>query len=458
MIGTTNATTSASGGSGGDNIIISGIFYKITPADLPNTTINLSFGGGVIATQTTESDKASKVEFFVTQKGDYTITAIRDGVVAWANTITVDNIGEFIVKSGKALTEYTKEEIHTILQGGVFSTMFSLGDKWKFVQSGSILTDLDFFVERVQAVDGKEIVDFRAVTGASSGYNIYPYYAYLPNADATAFSSTYSSNGGYKYSEMRKRMQKAGEEVYSQATGIKPDDSTIEGGIPFSQIKYTNGGTSGLYTYDRANDTFTELSNFAYLSSQREVQFVKGYFKSVGAIDEATFTAGNYYTYNSSTYVYTPATTYASGTTYYGFYETLQEDGIFVNALSSLSDYMVRWDDDFASTGMTNTTKVVQTSDFVDIPCVENITGTNRTMTLWSGRSGESINSYNIVGEGEKKPAYDDFQKQAIGYDYWTRSAYSTGSNSFCYIYYGGYIHSYIVYFTSRARVGFRLA
>ena len=457
MIGTTNATTSASGGSGGDNIIISGIFYKITTADLPNTTINLSFGGGVIATQTTESDKASKVEFFVTQKGDYTITAIRGGVVVWTNTITVDNIGEFVVKSGKALTEYTKEEIHTILQGGVFSTMFSLGDKWKFVQSGSILTNLDFFVERVQAVDGKEIVDFRAVTGASSGYNIYPYYAYLPNADATAFSSTYSSNGGYKYSEMRKRMQKAGEEVYSQATGIKPDDSTIEGGIPFSQIKYTNGGTSGLYTYDRANDTFTELSNFAYLSSQREVQFVKGYFKSVGAIDEATFTAGNYYTYNSSTYVYTPATTYASGTTYYGFYETLQEDGIFVNALSSLSDYMVRWDDDFASTGMTNTTKVVQTSDFVDIPAVENITGTNRSMTIWSGASGMNINSYNIAGEGEKKPAYDDFQKQAIGYDYWTRSAFSSYSNSFCGITSSGLIGNIGVYDSCRARVGFRL-
>ena len=457
MIGTTNATTSASGGSGGDNIIISGIFYKITTADLPNTTINLSFGGGVIATQTTESDKASKVEFFVTQEGEYTITAIRDGVTVWTNTVNVDNIGEFVVKSGKALTQYTKEEIHTILQGGVFSTMFSLGDKWRFVQSGSILTNVDFFVERVQAVDGKEIVDFRAVAGASSTYNINPYYAYLPNADATAFSSTYSSNGGYKYSAMRQRMMKAGEEVYSQATGIKPDDSTIEGGIPFSQIKYTNGGTSGLYTYDRTNDTFTELSNFAYLSSQREVQFVKGYFKSVGAIDEATFTAGNYYTYNSSTYVYTPATTYASGTTYYGFYETLQEDGIFVNALSSLSDYMVRWDDDFASTGMTNTTKVVQTSDFVDIPCVENVTGTNMAMILFGGTSAMNIGSYNIVGEGEKKPAYDDFQKQATGYTYWTRSANSNLSYSFCYIHYNGYINNTSVNSSSRARVGFRL-
>lgn len=457
MIGTTNATTSASGGSGGDNIIISGIFYKITTADLPNTTINLSFGGAVIATQTTESDKASKVEFFVTQKGEYTITAIRDGVTVWTNTVNVDNIGEFIVKSGKPLTNYTKEEIHTILQGGVFSTMFSLGDKWRFVQSGSILTNVDFFVERVQAVDSKEIVDFRAVVGAGSTYNINPRYAYLPNADATAFSKTYSSNGGYKYSEMRKRMQKAGEEVYSQATGIKPDDSTIEGGIPFSQIKYTNGGTSGLYTYDTATDTFTQLTEFAYASNY-VAQFVKGYFKSVGAIDEATFSAGNYYTYNSSTYVYTPATEYASGTTYYGFYETLQEDGIFVNALSSLSDYMVRWDDDFASTGMTNTTKVVQTSDFVDIPCVENITGTNRTMTLWSGAAGANINSYNIAGEGEKKPAYDDFQKQAIGYDYWTRSANCNYSYNFCNIYNNGNIGNNYVYSSNRARVGFRLA
>ena len=61
---------------------------------------------------------------------------------------------------------------------------------------------------------------------------------------------------------------------------------------------------------------------------------------SVGKLEESTFNSGNYYTFNSSKYLYTPATTYDSSTTYYGFFEALQKDGAFVSALSSINQYL----------------------------------------------------------------------------------------------------------------------
>ena len=134
----------------------------------------------------------------------------------------------------------------------------------------------------------------------------------------------------------------------------------------------------------------------------------------------------------------------------------MQEDGIFVSALSSLSDYLVRFSES-ASAGGTQTSTVSSFGDYVDIPAVEEITGINRTKTLFSGASATSINAYNLANEGTKKPAYDAFDKQAIGYDYWTRSAYSNATPNFCYIGANGGISGTNVYNSYRARIGFRL-
>lgn len=434
--------------------------YKITTAELPNTTIELSFGGSVVSTKTTDTTTGGKVSFNVNDSGTYTIRALdSNNTELWTNTITVSDNGEYIVKSGKSLANYTTDEMHTALQGGYFSTMFNLKDTFTLVKEGNILNNHKFFVEKITQVDGKEIVDFRMASQYSGGtYNINPQYAHLASESATSWSNGYSNNGGYKYSVMRQRMMKMGENVYMQAQSIKPDDSTIDGGIPFSQMKYTdNSNVSAIYSYNKETDTMTPLTSWQAITN-RETYFVKGYFKNVGTIDESTFNSGNYYTYNTGTYVYTPATTYASGTTYYGFYETLQEDGIFADALNTagFDSNLVRFNDN-ASAGGTQTSIVSSFSDYVDIPAIEEITGTNRTTVLMSGATGTSINSYNIVGEGSKKPAYDEFSVQATGSNYWSRSAYFNAPYNFCNISYGGIINDYAVSNTFGVRLGFRL-
>ena len=435
--------------SGGGSTIIA--------AELPNNVLKLYSGATLLDTKTVTT---APVEFSVSENGTYTVKAYdTSNNELWTKDVVVDEIGVYTCKSGKALTNYTKEEIHTLLQNGLFGTMFSYGDKWKFVQTGSLFNNLDFFVEKITKANGKEIVDFRAVVGASSTYNIFPYIAWITSSSATSWTKNGRSYGGYKYSAMRQRMMKQGEEVYSQATGILPDDYTgsLATGIKFSELKYTNGNSCSIYEYSSSDDTMTLLQTCRMSApSNTGIMMIKGYFKSVGAIDETTFNAGVYYIYDSTNYVYTKATSYVSGTTYYGLYETMQEDGIFVNALSSLSDYLVRFED-YSSAGGTQTSKVTQTNDYVDIPALEEITGLNRTMTAFNGSSATNLNAYNLAGEGTKKPAYDAFDKQAIGYDYWTRSAYSSSSTNFCYIYYTGGISTNGVYASYRARIGFRL-
>lgn len=437
-----------------------GVSYRITTAELPATTINLSFAGSIIQTKTTDSTTGGKVSFDVTETGTYTVVALSGDTELWSNTVVVDNIGEYIVKSGKGLANYTTDEMHTALQGGYFSTMFSLKDTFTLVKSGNILNNHKFFVEKITSVNGKEIVDFRMASQYSGGtYNINPRYANLATPSDRSWYNAYSNNGGFKYSVMRQRMMKMGETVYMQAQSIKPDDSTIADGIPFSQMKYTdNDNVSAIYSYDKATDTMTPLTSWKAVIGNAPY-FVKGYFKNVGTIDESTFNSGNYYTYNTSTYVYTLATTYASGTTYYGFYETLQEDGIFADALNTagFGSNLVRFNDK-ASAGMNQTTYVSEFNDYADIPAVEEITGTNRATILMSGAVGLEIQSYNIVGEGTKKPAYDEFSVQTTGSRYWTRSASPYNPNYFLNIEKYGYINNGSVHITNGVRLGFRLS
>ena len=443
---------------------------RIDCAELPNRTLTLykvTDSGDIEVEAKDTGDSGGKVSFFVSETGKYKIEcqwSVKEDdqffYYGWTSAETeINDIGVYNIKSGQALANYTPDEMHTALQGGYFSTMFSLKDTFTLVKSGNILNNHKFFVEKITAVNGKEIVDFRMTNQYSGGtYNINPRYAHLTSASATSWSNDYSNNGGYKYSVMRQRMMKMGENVYMQAQSIKPDDSTIDGGIPFSQMKYTdNSNVSAIYSYNKETDTMTPLSSWQAITN-RETYFVKGYFKNVGTIDESTFNGGNYYTYNTRTYVYTPAITYTSGTTYYGFYETLQEDGIFADALNTagFGSNLVRFNDK-ASAGMTQTTYVSEFNDYADIPAVEEITGTNKTTVLMSGAVGTSINSYNIVGEGTKKPAYDEFSIQTTGSYYWSRSAFSYATYYFCVIDSYGYIGSNSVYNTNGVRLGFRL-
>ena len=85
---------------------------------------------------------------------------------------------------------------------------------------------------------------------------------------------------------------------------------------------------------------------------------------------------------------------------------------------------------------------------------VEEITGLYRGLTLPSGRAATSANAYNLHGEGEKEEGFD-FETQATGVEYWTRSTNSSHAGTFCGIVTAGYITNYIVYGTYGVRAGF---
>ena len=264
---------------------------------------------------------------------------------------------------------------------------------------------------------------------------------------------------------IRQKMMEVGEDVYSQATGILPDDysGSLTTGIRFSDLKYSDTGfTCPIYSYSSSADTMTLLSSASLSApSDSAMMFIKGYFKNVGQIDETTFNNGIYYirTIAASAGIYTKATTWVSGTAYYGLYETLQEDGVFASALktSNFASYLVKFNNN-ASAGGTQTTTVSSFSDYANIPAVEEITGVNIDTTLMSGLLAQNINAYNLAGEGTRKLSYD-FSIQATYTEYWTRSvyAYSTNNFSFCTINTSGSIDSSVVSNPYGVRLGFRL-
>ena len=434
--------------------IPSGVEYQIVVGELPDTIIELYDGATLLDTKII---LYTKITFDISEPKTYTIKAIQDSAEVWTQDVIVNEIGIYICKSGKPLTDYTKEELSTLCQNKMISTMFSLKDKWKFTQVGSIANNNDFFIEEIIEEEDFEVIRFRSVDSPSTTFAWNSYFSYLTALDATTWTDTYSNNGGYKYTDLRRQMQLIGEETWSQATSLKPDyNLDLVGGIFLSEFKYSDTGViADIYDYDKETDTMSVASGL-YTGSQTNVriniQFVKGYFKNVGTLSEEDFNNGFYYTFASR--LYTTATTWDDSTTYYGFYEFLQEDGIYANAFSSLQGNLIRFDD-YSSAGGTQTTFVSNTQDYFNIPSVEEITGINRDTTLFSGLSGTSANAYNIQGEGLKKPSYDTFDIQATGRNYWTRSTYSNITNYACVIYIFGNINSYNVNVAYGVRVGF---
>ena len=423
----------------------------IRVADLPGTTFTLKdVNLNTLATGTTTSTTGI-IDFNITSTGVYFVENTTKG---WTKSIEVKNIGVWVVKGEDILQTYTDAQIHEICQSGLVSTMFKPGDTRTIQDETSIFNGYKIFIENiVQTPDGKEQIKWRFLDyyrGAT--YDINPRYGRLSSATATSFSSDYSNKGGMKYSAMRQRWQTAGEDAWSQATGIKPDGSSISNGIEFSKLYYTDGGgkTSAIYDYVYSEDTMSALSEFPASQAQYDAWFVKGYFKNVGTITEEVFNSGYYYTYASG--IYTPATSYSSSTTYYGFYETIQEDGIFYNAFKSLHQYMVRFDRTGA-VGFSNLANMQTYRDYVDLPCVEEMFGYNRESKLINGKAATSANFTNLKGEGEKLEVYN-YDLWTLGAEYWTMSAYASGSASWLYVSNAGYVYSYSVNSAYRVRPG----
>lgn len=440
----------ATGGGGSVSII--------RVAELPNTSITLSKDGQTIETLNTGAN-GGEVDFSVDEIGTYNISATNTNMT-WNKDVVVNALNITVIPFAGGVANYTFAQIHEACQGGYAHLMFKAKEQWTYVESGSIYNNLKIMIRKITLSGGKNQIKWCLADKLSTSYNINPKFGYLSSSTAASWSNTYSNNGGMKYSAMEQRFKVQGEEVYSQAQGLLPEDysGTLETGVKPSGLYYTdqNGTLCKVYDYNKETDSFTEASEVIYTSSstaQSGCKFIKGYFKSVGAIDVATFNSGYYYTYDSANFVYTRATTYTSGTTYYGLYETLQEDGVFIAGLGAIRQYLVK-EERRASAGGTQQTYLSSFSDYANLLAVEEITGLYRGLTLPSGRAATSANAYNLHGEGEKEEGFD-FETQATGVDYWTRSTYSNIANSFCYIYNFGGINTNGVNFTTGVRAGF---
>lgn len=391
-------------------------------AELPNTKLKLyNSAETLLDTKITDATKGGVVTFSVSANGTYTIKAFSsDDTELWTNTITISEVGTYNVKTGKALNDYTWAEINTASTQGYARFMWSLGDYKTLEQTGSILNNYKFIIigfrHDILASDGttKAGITFKMkkyYTGST--YNINP-KIYLNG------SSTYRNTGGLRSSLMRQRFQAQGEECYSQASSITAE-------LLASGLTYADGTNCPLYSYDEATDTYSVATSETFNTSK--VYHIKGCYKSIGQIEEADFVVGKHLTYSSNGYEIPSA--WVSGTTYYCIYPTLQEDGAFYNALSSIIQYIKPVKK--TQTCGNAKTNLCTTVEKIWMLCAEEIWGENRTTQSDQGSTMTGAGFYNGAGEGNMYDYFKDFRfgKIASASSYWwTRSPNTNYSNN----------------------------
>lgn len=410
-------------------------------AELPNTKLKLyNSAETLLDTKITDVTKGGVVTFSVSANGTYTIKAFSsDDTELWTNTITISEVGTYNVKTGKALNDYTWAEINTASTQGYARFMWSLGDYKTLEQTGSILNNYQFIIigfrHDILASDGttKAGITFKMkkyYTGSS--YNINP--KIILNG-----SSTYRNTGGLRSSLMRQRFQAQGEECYSQASSITAE-------LLASGLIYADGTNCPLYSYDETTDTYSVATSETFNTSK--VYHIKGCYKSIGQIEEADFVVGKHLTYSSNGYEIPSA--WVSGTTYYCIYPTLQEDGAFYNALSSIIQYIKPVKK--TQTCGNAKTNLCTTIEKIWMLCAEEIWGENRITQSDQGSTMTGAGFYNGAGEGNMYDYFKDFRfgKIASANSYWwTRSPNASSSYIWNTVSNSGYIYYSNVNYTS---------
>jgi len=105
-----------------------GASYVIKAAELPGTTLTVYDSENTQVDSKSTGTNGGVVEFTVAEAGTYTVKATKDGAELWTNTITLDEIGVYNCKTGKALNEYSWAEIQTAGAGNYAKFMWSVGD------------------------------------------------------------------------------------------------------------------------------------------------------------------------------------------------------------------------------------------------------------------------------------------------------------------------------------------
>lgn len=109
----------------------------IVTAEMPGVTLTLKDEGNTtIAVQTTPETTGGAVAFTISdfataQAYKVVATLTANGNQLWENTVQVDNIGIYYCKSGKALEDYTWEEINFVAKHGYAKYMFEIWDTKK---------------------------------------------------------------------------------------------------------------------------------------------------------------------------------------------------------------------------------------------------------------------------------------------------------------------------------------
>lgn len=420
----------------GVQLELAGSSGAIMVAELPNISLSIKNSSGVVLDTKNTGSAGGVVIFSVSGNGTYTVTATNtDGTELWTNDIVVDGVGTYNCKTGKALNDYTWAEINTASVGGYAKYMWSVGDGKTFVSTGSIFNNYEFiiigFEHDTLASDG---VSKAGITFMMKGD--YKGASYMINHKIYINGSSASRNaGGYRSSSIRQESLPQGSEIYSQATSVTAD-------LLASGFRYADDTICPLYSYDESTDTYTETTGETFSTSK--VYHIKGYYKSVGTIEEGDFVSNKYFTYTSS--AYSLATEWVDGTKYYVIYQTLQEDGVFYSALSEIMQY-IKPVQKTQSTGNSKTT-LCTTTEKVWHLAVEEVFGININSTLDSGSSAKYASAYNAQDEGS---IYDYFKNEyqlgkiALGSTWWPRSPSTNYNYNWSEVNYHGYIDNYYV-------------
>lgn len=391
------------------NIPSDGVIIRV--AELPNVVITVDS-----KSKTTDSTTGGILEFDSTT-GTHTITASQNDTQIWTTTLTIEDKGVYYAK-GRDINDLTWAEIHTTCQGGYADKMFNLLDEKTYVDRNSVFNNYKFYIQHFfKQQDGKVQIQW----GMSSYFSGDGFNGWIN-------SNTYTAVGGWKYSMLRRYFLPAGTEIISYAISLNSDTSASATGTRWSDYKYTDTKERAKFYDYIINDStapYTEQMveiNEYRATSQSNPVFVAGYFKSVGKIDETTFNNGYYY--ESGSREYHPATTYNSGTTYYGFYRTLQNDGSIYKALSNINEYLVTME---LKQGCGNTKRAIQTCyDKVTIPSMGEIYGLYIYGTSFSSNIPSRFGD--PIGCNERFDAFKDSRTWFSGNYVWTRST-DTGSS-----------------------------
>ena len=183
----------------------------IVAAELPGVTLTLKDASdNVLATQSTDATYGGAVTFALNSSAQatYTIVATDSGNnELWTNTITVNGIGVYNCKSGKAFANYTAAEVNTAAKNHYAQYMWSVGDSRNITTIGS---------SKKWVIAGFEH-DTKASGGGKAGITM------IMQSYTGSTYKHYNSNVnniGWEGSLIRQNGLKVGDIYYTRETGL----------------------------------------------------------------------------------------------------------------------------------------------------------------------------------------------------------------------------------------------